>query len=287
MPLTHRDIDLAYREGRRLLTSFNKTPSQTTGSGIWYDLSMSSGNPIAQYYSGATVTSTVLKRSVDVGLNHGQPVGNGFKKYLHKVNIAVASATAVPLTVEILDYLMFYPGISMDAGVQPFINTVSLPRQVDGKGVQIMLIEQFPYSGNCQCRLTYTNSAGISNRLSAVITLNSQAVFGTIASSAPTQSGAGGRFVPLQLGDSGVRSIESIEIFGAGDVGVLAAVLVKPIVALNIVENTMPTQFDLWRDFRELPLIDDDAYLNLIALPVGTLAGANITGEISTFWSAA
>lgn len=287
MPLSHREIASSYSEGRRLLTSFNKTPSQTTGSGIWYDLSMSSGNPIAQYYSGVTLTSTALKRSTDIGLNHGQPVTSAYKKYLHKVNIAVASATAVPLTVEILDYIMFYPGISMDAGVQTMTNSIPLPRSSTGAGVQIMLVELFPYTGSCQCQITYTNSNGDTGRLTPIMTLNTQSVFGTIATSASAQAGAGGRYVPLQRGDSGVRSIESIEILGAGDVGVLAAVLVNPLVALNIVENTMATQFDLWQDFRELPVIEDDAYLNMIALPVGTLAGANITGEISTFWSAA
>lgn len=285
MPLTHREIEAAYREGRRLLSPFSKTPSQTTGSGIWYDLSMSSGNPIAQYYSGVTLTSTALKRSTDVGLNHGQPVGDAYQKYLHKINVQVVSATAAPLTLEMLDYLMFYPGISMDAGVQTMTTNIALPRYPTGAGVQMMMVELFPYAGACQCQVTYTNSDGVAGRLSPVLTLNSQVVFGTIATSASATAGASGRYIPLQSGDSGVRSIDSVEILGAGDVGVLAIVLVKPMITFNIMENTQATQFDLWDNFRDLPVIEDDAYLNMICMPVGTLAGANITGEITTFWS--
>ena len=45
-----RTVDLvtAYDEGRWLNRSFSKAPAQTTGAGIWFDLSMSSGNPVPQ-----------------------------------------------------------------------------------------------------------------------------------------------------------------------------------------------------------------------------------------------
>lgn len=285
MVLTHKEINEAYQQGRSCFSSFNKTPSQTTGSGIWYDLSMCSGNPIAQYYSGVTLTSTALKRSTDVGLNHGQPVTSAYKKFLHKVDLQVVSATAAPLTLELMDYLMFYGGISMDAGVQSMINTIPLPRYTTDRGLQMMVVELFPYAGSADIQVTYTNQDGVAGRLTPVVRLNTQAVFGTIASSAPATAGAGGLFLPLQLGDSGVQMIESIEIFGAGDVGVLALVIVKPLASFNIVEVTQPTMFDLWQDFAILPEIQDDAYLNMAALPVGTLAGANIIGNITTFWS--
>jgi hypothetical protein len=37
-------------------------------------------------------------------------------------------------------------------------------------------------------------------------------------------------------------------------------------------------------DYAALPVIQDDAYLNLICLPNGTLAAANIFGYIKTVW---
>ena len=287
MALGHREINAAFLEGRRLLASFNKTPSQTTGSGIWYDLSMSSGNPIAQYYSGVTLTSTKLSRNVDIGLNHGQPVNaSGFKKYLYRIQIGVVLATAAPLTVQLQDYLMFYSGISMDAGIQTFTNSIALPRYPTGDGVQMMLVEQFPYAGACQVQITYTNSDGVAGRITPILTLNSQGVFGTVSTSAAALAGQGGLYIPLQGDDKGVLLVESIEILGAGDVGVLALVLAKPLSMFQIIETTQPLFVDFMHDVNDMHEIIDDAYLNFCVLPTGTIAGANITGELTTFWSA-
>jgi hypothetical protein len=284
--LTHRDISSAYLQGRRLLRSWSKAPSQVTGSGIWYDLSMSPGNPVAQYYSGAVLTAAALKRSTDGGLDHGPDVAaSGYKKYLHKFNLQSVAAAAAPLTVEVLDYLAFYAGIGMDAGVQSFTTGISVPRYPDGAGVQMMLVELFPYVGSCDVQVTYKNSAGVSGKVTPIVRLNTQTVFGTVASSASASTGVSGRFLPLANGDNGVQYPESIEILGAGDLGVLVLVLVKPVLTVLITETTAPTQLDTLLDIADMPEIKDDAYLNLICLPTGSLSGAAINGEIGTFWS--
>jgi hypothetical protein len=88
----------------------------------------------------------------------------------------------------------------------------------------------------------------------------------------------------LQRGDSGVRSIDSVEFF-TSDVGLLALVLVYPLATFQICEVNAPCEYDLLRDFSILPKIEDDAYLNFIALPVGTLASAQILGSLTTLWS--
>lgn len=285
--LTHRDIELAHREGRRLLRSWSKAPSQTTASGIWFDLSMSPGNPPAQYYFGTPLTAVALKRSTDGGLDHGPDVNSaGYKKYLHRFNIQSTVSTVAPLTVEVLDYLAFYAGIGMDAGIQTLSTGISIPRYPSGAGVQMMVIEQFPYVGSADIQVTYKNSEGVSGKTTPVVRLNTQVVSGTIASSAPRTSGVSGRFLPLAQGDSGVQYPESIEIFGAGDVGVLTIVLVKPLQTYGITEVGSPSWFNSILDFAFMPEILDDAYLNMIVLPIGTLAGSAIQGEISTFWSA-
>lgn len=60
--------------GQYLYTSFRKQPTQTTGAGIWFDLSMSPGNPAPNYYIGAVGTFTPLRQSTDGGLRHGGAV---------------------------------------------------------------------------------------------------------------------------------------------------------------------------------------------------------------------
>jgi hypothetical protein len=77
--------------------------------------------------------------------------------------------------------------------------------------------------------------------------------------------------------------VQSIEFFNS-DVGLLALALVKPLANVQIFETTAPNEYDMLRDFGTLPEIKDDAYLNMIALPVGTLAGAQIIGSMTTIW---
>lgn len=284
MALTSKEIEAAYREGRRLFRSWSKAPTQTTASGIWFDLSMSPGNPFAQYYFATPLTATALKRSTDGGLDHGPDVGSSYQKFLTRFEIQTITATAAPLTIEVQDYLAFYPGIAMDVGVQTLTTGITIPRQTNGRGVQMMVIEQNPYIGGAQFQVTYRNQDGVSGKTTPVVTCNTQIAAGTVATSATATAGATGRFLPLARGDSGVQYPESIEFFTA-DVGLLAIVLVSPIAGVTIFETTQPNYYDLWQDFAILPRIQDDAYLNMIALPVGTLAGANISGNLTTIWS--
>lgn len=276
------DILAAYTNGQRLFRSFSKAPSQATATGIWFDLSMSSGNPVAQYYFATPQIGVVLARSTDGGLDHGD-TKVGFKKYLHKLDLQTVGAT-VPMQLELLDYLIYYPGIAMDAGSYT-LTTPTLPRYTNPKDIQIMVVEQFPYVGGATFQITYTNQSGVSNRTTPVCTCNTQTVSGTIVTSATIPTvGCFGRFVPLQSPDTGVLSIDSITVINP-DVGLLAVVMVKSIATFQILENVVPSQYDTWNDFSMLPIIADDAYLNFICQPTGSLAGSQIIGNIHTFWS--
>ena len=84
----------------------------------------------------------------------------------------------------------------------------------------------------------------------------------------------------------GVRSVQSVTIGGIGDVGLFALVLVKPLATFALRGIDAATEVDYLTDFSALPEIVDDAYLNFIALPSGTLSGAPIHGLIETLWSA-
>ena len=280
------DIAAAHAEGRARTASFVKTPAQTTGAGIWFDLSMSPGNPVPQYYFATPLAAMPLARSTDGGLDHGQPVP-GYTKYLQRLMLQVTTAAAVPLPLQLLDYQLYYPGIAMDTGQQALTNVQTLPRQVsgrEGEGVHIMLVEQSGYVGGATLQVTYTNSAGVSGRTTPVVTLNSQTVAGTIATASPTLAGACGRFLPLAPGDAGVRSVDMVEFF-VGDVGLLALVLVKPLARTTVYETTAPAELDLLLEYGSLPPIADDAYLNFICKPPGTLAAAPIAGDITVLWS--
>jgi hypothetical protein len=272
--------------GSYKISSWRKTPSQTTASGFWFDLSMSPGNPNPQYYAASPLTAIQMAYSTDGGLVHGLAVSPS-KKYLKKLMAFTTTATAVPMPMILCDYLLYYPFI--DEGTndeQTLTNSVSLSRYTTGAGVQIMPVVVAAGAGgagiNFQC--SYTNSAGVAGRTTSSVSLCTQTVTGTIASGASATATNNGPFLPLQSGDSGVRSIQSVTFTAATDVGLITLALVKPIAQFSIRGIDAPVEVEYFKDAAGLPEIKDDAYLNFICHPGGTLSGAPIHGLIETVW---
>lgn len=268
-------------------SSFRKTPSVVTVAGMWFDMSMSPGNPVPQYYAAAPLLATQMKRSTDGGLNHGAQVTPS-SKFLKRTLIMSSSATGLPLSYTMCDYLLYYPFI--DTGTndeQALTNSVTLPRYADGKGVQVMAVSVAPCSGTGgpDFYINYTNSAGVTGRISKTHKLNTGTVNGTILSSVAGTVISSSPFLGLQDGDTGVRSIESVTFPATTDVGLLALVLVKPLYTSVLCEQTAPCEVDLLAQQSNLPVIYDDAYLNFICLPQGSLSGVGFFGEIETIWT--
>lgn len=279
--LTHAKVFGSADAGQALSRPWVKNPSVVTASGIWMDLTMFGRYPSANYFTdGTPLAARALTRSVDGGMDHGESVGPDYRKFLKGMSVLSASATAVPMPLMVMDYLLYYPLIPME-DTQEMDNTVSLPRYTDGEGVRIMLLEQFPYVGGGTFRVTYTNSRGETGRQSPVVTINTQTALGTVAHSAPATNGACGLFVPLASGDGGVRAIESIT-FPTSDSGNLAAVLVKPLLPFGNYEVTNPSEWDGLLDLGMLEEIHDDAYISVACQPVGSLNGTIIEGQIRT-----
>ena len=94
-----RELTDAEDAGAYLYASWRKQATQTTGAGIWFDMSMSPGNPAPQYYIGTPNTFTPLRQSTDGGLRHGGNVNAlGKKKFLRKLTAMTPTATAAPLS---------------------------------------------------------------------------------------------------------------------------------------------------------------------------------------------
>lgn len=272
--------------GKTRLSTWRKTPSQATASGIWFDLSMSPGNPAPQYYAAAPQSATALYQSTDGGLYHGQSVGSS-GKYLRKCMALTTTATVVPMPMILLDYLLYYPFIDESINdPQPMTQTNTLPRYTDGNGVQMMAVVVAGHSigTGVTFSVSYTNQAGVAGRTSQTVQLNTQFVNGTIVTSAPATAGCNGPFIPLQTGDTGVRQIDSVTITGS-DVGLFTLVLVKPLAQMSLRGKDAPVEVDYFKDFGGgMPKIEDNAYLNFICSPGGTLSAAPIHGYIETVW---
>jgi hypothetical protein len=270
--------------GQFRYATWRKSPTQVTVQGIWFDLSMSPGNPVPQYYAASPLVATPMSRSTDIGLDHGQNVTTS--KRLRKITILSNSATGVPMPMMLLDYLLYYP--FCDEGStdeQAMTNTQTLPRYTDGKGVQIMPVSVAAPIGGQTFRVGYTNSDGVAGRLSQIVQINTAAYVGAIATSDKAIALAAAPFIGLQGGDVGVRSIDSFQMISGTDVGLITLVLVKPLAQLQLFEQTAPVEVDYFMDFAQCPEIQNNAYLNFICCPNASLSGVSLYGDLTTVWS--
>lgn len=281
------DLVNAENNGNFWFTSWRKNPTQITGAGIWFDLSMSPGNPVPNYYASSPNIAVALKQSTDGGIPHGGNVNAlGFTKYLKQIMIMSITANAAPLPSLLCDYLLYYPFVDMSITDEQFLdNTVTLPRSVTGKGVQILPVEVAGQSGvgNPQFRVTYTNSNGVSGRVTPTVSCNTQLVNGTIITSSPATALSSGPFLPLQAGDTGVRSIDSVQFLSA-DTGLIAFVLVKPIEHFALRTLDAPIERNTFVDVTKLPVIEDDAYLNVLVCPQASLSSVPLHGTATFIW---
>lgn len=276
------DAELA---GRVRCNTWRKTPSQTTTAGLWFDLAMSPGNPAPKYWFDAPpLIAKQVSQSADGGIFHGAnttPQTQVLRLTTSRANVS----TALPTTMILLDYLLYYPSCD-DSTTDPqtMDNSVTLPRYTDGDGVQIMAVSVAGRTGGQQFYITYENSDGVSGRVSQTVTQNSASAIGTIVSSATATQASGNPFIGLQAGDRGVRKIESVTMLGA-DVGLFTLILVKPIAQTAIKEITAPYEKDYFLAAQSIPEIKDDAFLNFICIPNGTLSATVLMGDLKVVWN--
>ena len=89
-----KDIVDAYLRGDLHYTGWRKIPSQVTTAGVWFDLSMSPGNPIPQYYAATPMIAQVMKLSDQGGFFHRKDVSPK-KEFLTKSTLIANLAKAI------------------------------------------------------------------------------------------------------------------------------------------------------------------------------------------------
>jgi len=270
--------------GQSWYSTWRKSPSQVSTIGIWFDLSMSPGSPVPQYYAATPLVGAPMSYSDEQGLYHGRNVAPA-TKHLKRLTVLSGVATALPMPMMLCDYLFYYPFIDEGStDEQALDNTLTLPRYTDGAGVQVMAVSVAGRTGGQTFTIGYTNSDGVAGRVSPAVIQNTVSVNGSIVTSNRATARASGPFIPLQAGDTGVRSVETVTMAGA-DVGLFALVLVKPLAQLQLRGIDAPVEVDYFTDFGQLPTIVDDAYLNFLACPSGSLAATPLHGDITVVWN--
>lgn len=277
-----KSILAAENNEQNTFATFRKTPSQATSANVWFDLSMSPGMPLPNYYASSPLVANTLLGAD--GLNYGGNVSPGIR-HLKGLSLFIDSAIGVPCIFLLCDYLLYYPFIDMGTtDPQTLTNTITLPRYTDGVGVKAILVQLFPQIGSQSFSYTYTNSNGISGRVSPTISFNTSTSTGALITTNTAAVNTAGPFLPLQLGDVGIRSIDTFTM-NSSDIGSVALVLVKPLAQIVLLEQTAVVEISYIKDFFSMPRIYDGAYLNFIGMSSGSLASRSCHGTISTIWS--
>jgi hypothetical protein len=184
---------------------------------------------------------------------------------------------------------MFTVSSVTTTGAQSFTGTQTLPRYTTGAGLQAFIVPSVVMgAGTPTIQLGYTNAAGVSGRLTpASPTLpiaNSLSPVGSVIYSG-TGSGKYGPFVPLAAGDTGIRTLDSINLSATMTSGSLVVVLCKVLFTLPITAVGVASERDLVNQLPSMPRIFDGANLQWL-MYAGTTTPANSAyfGSLDVAW---
>lgn len=258
-----------------------KIPSQASAANSWVDLSMSSGQPVPNFYAGAPLTATVLNGFK--GIFHGDAKAPA-KKFLFDIT-ATTPTPALLGTYYLLDYVAFYPSIDGDAADDPqdMDNTTPLPRYVDGVGLRAMVVATSPMTGGGSFVYSYLNQNGVL-KTSRNIPFNTVPTpIATVATGDASVVSSGGLLLPLNDGDTGIRAIVSTTIIAAAG-GLISMVLVRPLAAFALREVGVGFEEEFFTQMPKRAVVEDNAYLGLVVCCSGSVAAGTLVAGATFIW---
>lgn len=284
-------------DGRNWLSFFRKVPPSTaTITGQWFDYSTASGVPVPNYYASEPLAAAVLEAEKGIYIPEQNTKRFIKKSVLMSAANSVTNTTNQNQSLMLLDYLLYYPFVDLDAvGEEQILdNTITLPRYQDGNCVQIMVVCQAPTVGGGRFTVKYIDTNDVEQTTSEIFCPAAQPS-GSLATSVTNAAGIS-PFVPLNINVRGVKSIVSITVTVANG-GLAAFVLVKPFQMVYVREESRrPTSSptESYGDAKETEQIVQragseeikaGAFLGWIgAGNAGSLASAPLVGMLETIW---
>ena len=260
-------------------------------AGRWYEMLSLAGSPVATAFPGTALTWVTCTESTGDGTNafgipHGGNVSTDLK---HLLNMAAwgTAATSVPSTLMLVDVQGYYPGINMNSNTsQTLLGTPSL-RYTNGVGLRAFLAVRATTGATAHnLSMSYTNQAGTSGRtLPVTVACTASAIVPHITHSG-TAANNYGPFLPLAQGDTGIQSVQSVQLSAAsGTASTSALVIVKPLAQITIGVAALMTEKDLLNQIPSMPQIKDGACLGwLYGAGAATAASTTFAGGIEVVW---
>jgi hypothetical protein len=287
-------------DGKHWISTYRKAVSSSaTVTGQWFDYGYAGGNPIPNYYASSPLEAATLERDKGIIMPR---IGASEKLWLHRWSAMSASASATSTTnanqtLMLMDYLLYYPFVDMDAAGedQAMTQTEALGRYTDGVGVQMVVVAQSPTVGGGRFRINYTDADDAAQVTTSMFCGAAQPA-GAIVH-AVTGTGGLVPFVPLAANVRGVKSVESVN-FSVANGGLCAVVLVRPLQTMWLREESRRTttgtiesfgdsaEVEAMRDRGGLVEIKDGAFIGIMGRgAAGSLASSVLTGCVETVWS--
>jgi hypothetical protein len=285
----YRELAQSITGGKTWISTFRKVPSAAaTVTGQWFDYGYAGGNPIPNYYAASPLEAALLEP--DKGIIVPRMSGTA-KQFLHRLTVMSAGATSSLQPMYLLDYLLYYPFVDMDAAGedQAMAQSAALTRYTDGVGVQMMVVSQSPTVGGGRFTITYTDSDNVERTTTSMFCGAAQPA-GTVVS-AVLATGGLTPFVPLEAGVKGVKNVVSCN-FSVANGGLCAIVLVRPLEVTQTLESCAVAGLGAAVEKEAVRLrggiveIKDGAFLGIIGQGVaGSLASSPLVGVIETVWN--
>lgn len=240
---------------------------------------------ISQTVTSQTITGTGAANS----FGHGGDVSPDVK---HIVNVSAfsAAATTMPCVLMLVDKLAQYTITTVTATtLQNFTGQASWPRYADGKGVRAFMTPTIVMgAGAPTVQLTYTNPASVGSRTTpaapSLPIINTASPVGQLSYTG-TGVGKYGPFIPLQSGDNGILSVQSIQFSATMVSGVQNLIICKPLLVLPLTTVGVASERDLLNQLPSLPRIYDGANLQwLMYAGAATPVNSAFYGSFDTVW---
>ena len=214
-------------------------------SGSYGSVGLANGRVCTQATSGALIFTTA---------------SNGKEVYLLEVQMSQINSSAYAGSLNVLDRIS--DCLVLHSSSTGAITGLDATSRLDdttglGDGAQIMIETQSNFSAASNSfRIQYTNQNGLTGRITPVVTTRSSALVGNIATDT--------LFVPLQSGDTGVRSIQAITQSTGTATGQMAICLVKQLVDVPMSQRGTLVHRDMIADLQFCPPVNNNACLNII-----------------------
>ena len=278
----------------RLDWNKNFLPTTAALAGEWYCLVKGTGNPATGsiYNTGTNLAFQATSESTANagGIPHGGNVSTATKHILN-ASAFTAAATTAPCILMLVDLLGFYRVSSVTTiTAQATDNTVTLPRYTSGAGVQAFMWNTNTTAlgaATPNLSIGYTNSAGTASRATpATLPVGKTAAANGLILYSGTGVGKYGPFMPLQSGDAGIRSIQTIQNSTSYVSGEYSVGLCKPLLTLPITTLGVAAERDLVNQLPSMPRIEDGANLVwLMYSGAATPVNSSLYGHLDIGWA--